>query len=217
MTDKLTDMSNLPDSEEQLSARKSMMLRTAKVVCQTGEYVCLIRDISEGAISLSFLHEAPREDRIILQLTNGHTYPILRIWSVKRQAGYNFSSDVALAHFFRIESGFEHRPIRLNIAAQGRITDGRALSHVQLLDISCGGAKLESETTLPVDRLISFDALGLPQRLGQVRWQSEHRYGLQFQHPLSIRELATMALRSQPYDMQVRRVESDQSSRIRVA
>ena len=46
---------------------------------------------------------------------------------------------------------------------------------------------------------MSFEALGLPQRLGQIRWQNGKQFGMRFQHPLEIKELATMAVRSQPF------------------
>ncbi|WP_298471029.1 PilZ domain-containing protein [uncultured Erythrobacter sp.] len=182
------------------SAHKSAMLRIAKVVCQTGEYVCLIRDLSELGIGLSFLHEAPSEPRIILQLTNGLTYPLERVWAGKRQAGYRFGSEISLDEFLHEESPFENRPIRLDITAEARITDGRAITRVKLIDISREGAKFESDAAHPEQRLVSFEALGLPQRLGQVRWQEDTTFGMQFQHPLEIQELATMAMRSQPFD-----------------
>ena len=179
--------------------RTSLVLRTAKVVCQTGEYVCLIRDVSETAISLHFWHKAPPEGRIILQLTNGETHPIERVWSGKSQAGYRFTQTISPEQFLHSETPYHHRPIRLEIAAQARLTDGQIISHVHLMDISCGGAKFESENPHLRDRIISFDALGLPQRLAQVRWQEDRQFGLQFQHPLTIRELANIAMRAQPF------------------
>ena len=187
-------------AEHRAAARKSAMLRTAKVICQAGEYVCLIRDISELGVGLSFLHEAPPEPRIILQLTNGLTYPLERVWSGKRQAGYRFGSEISLDEFLHEESPFANRPIRLEISAQGRITDGRTITRIGLIDISREGAKFESDGIHPEGRLVSFEALGLPQRLGQIRWQSGKQFGMQFQHPLEIRELATMTVRSQPMD-----------------
>ncbi len=187
-------------AEHRAAARKSAMLRTAKVVCQAGEYVCLIRDLSELGIGLSFLHEAPPEPRIILQLTNGLTYPLERVWAGKRQAGYRFGSEISLDEFLHEESPFANRPIRLEISAQARITDGRTITRVGLIDISREGAKFESDGLHPEGRLVSFEALGLPQRLGQIRWQKGKQFGMRFQHPLEIRELATMAVRSQPLD-----------------
>lgn len=179
--------------------RKSALLRTAKVVCETGEYICLIRDASQLGLGLSYLHDAPPDPRIILQLTNGLTYPIERVWAGKRQAGYRFGTEISLQEFLHEESPFDDRPVRLEIKADARVTDGRAITRVRLLDISREGAKFESEAAHPQHRLLSFDALGLPQRLGEIRWQDGRIFGIRFQHPLLIKELAATAFRLQPF------------------
>lgn len=186
-------------AERRVAERKSPLLRTAKVVCQSGEYVCLIRHISQDGLGLSYLHDTPPEARIILQTTNGLTYPIERAWEGRRQAAYRFASDIAIEEFLHEESPFATRPVRLNITAEARIADGQMFAKVQLIDISREGAKFESHGEHPRGRLISFDALGLPQRLAEVRWQDGQTFGIQFQHPLSINQLAEMALRLQPF------------------
>ena len=58
----------VPGAEAREATRTSMMLRCAKVICQTGEYVAIIRDVSELGVGLSFLHRAPLEPRILLEL-----------------------------------------------------------------------------------------------------------------------------------------------------
>lgn len=188
------------------------MLRSAKVVCQTGEYVCLVRDVCEVATSLSFLHDVPPEARIILCLANGRTYPIERVWSGKRQAGYRFASDVAPDEFRHETGPYETRPIRLDIKAPAQILDGREAYGAQLLDISNHGAKFECASLLQEHRLLGFRVSGMNQRLGQIVWTERHgaentseawRYGIQFQHPVALQELANAALRLQPFDAPV--------------
>ena len=79
--------------------RASLMLRRAKLVCQSGEYLTLIRDVSQDGIGLGFLHDVPPEPRTILQLANGMTYPVERVWAKSRQAGYRFGCTIALDEF----------------------------------------------------------------------------------------------------------------------
>lgn len=191
-------------AERRQAARKSLMLRSAKVVCQSGEYVCLIRDVSELGTSLSFLHEAPTEPRIILALANGLTFPIEKIWSGRRQAGYRFASRVSLEEFMQESAPFALRPIRLKLQAAARIADGRFSHSARLLDLSTHGAKFECEGLLKRGHLIGFQAEGMAQQLGQIVWSEEtgapFRYGFEFQHPLELKELARLALRMQPFD-----------------
>lgn len=179
-------------------ARKAQLLRTAKIVCETGEYLCLIRELSQIGLSLKFLHEAPSDHRVILQLTNGLTYPIERVWTGRQQAGYRFVTEIDPAEFLCEEAPHVVRPIRLSLSAPAIITDGRLVTNVILKDLSREGAQFESEAAHPVDTLVSFEVFGLPQRLGEIRWHNGDLYGMRFQHPLTLQQLADAALDLQP-------------------
>ena len=113
--------------------RASPMLRSAKVVCQTGEYVCLVRDVSEDGVLLSYLHEVPGEPRIILSLANGQTYPIQRLWAGEAQAGYRFAGHAPLEEFLHESAPINVRPVRLTGSAAARVIDGSASYGAQLL------------------------------------------------------------------------------------
>ena len=182
----------------------SPMLRSAKVVCQSGEYICLVRDVSDEGVLLSFLHDVPTEPRVILALGNGQTYPIQRIWAGQEQGGYRFGGSITVQEFLHERAPFAVRPIRLTIAAPARVIDGSQSHAATLVNLSTHGAKFECDTPLPEGRMISFQIQGMGQQLGQVVWnrsgsQTEAVHGLQFQHPLTLRELAAAALRMQPF------------------
>ena len=187
------------DPSRRQSHRASLMLRRAKLVCQSGEYLTLIRDVSENGIGLGFLHDVPPEKRTILQLANGMTYPVERMWAQSRQAGYRFGCTITLDEFLREETPHPVRPLRLNMDGIVRIQDGRAVMDAQLLDLSCEGAKIEAGDEIRTRGLISFELPGMSPRLAQVRWNVGEQYGLQFQHPLDTEELAQCAMRLQPF------------------
>ena len=182
----------------------SPMLRSAKVVCQSGEYICLIRDLSLKGVSLSFLHAAPGESRIILALANGQTYPIQRVWEGKTRAGYSFATPVSLDEFRHEDQPFNVRPIRLSIEASARLIDGRRSHSAHLLDISVHGARIACEADMYPGRLVSLQVNGMAQQLCTIVWSDEGleptHFGLRFQHPLRLRELAHTALSLQPLD-----------------
>ncbi|MEM1053472.1 MAG: PilZ domain-containing protein [Pseudomonadota bacterium] len=181
------------------SHRASLMLRRAKLVCQSGEYLCLIRDVSEKGIGLGFLHDVPPEPRTLLQLANEMTYPVERVWAQSRQAGYRFGCTITLNEFLREDSNHPVRPLRLKFEGKARIQDGRAAMEAMLLDLSCEGAKIISEDDIRMLGLISFELPGIAPQLAQVRWNEGDHFGLQFQHPLSTEELAQCALMLQPF------------------
>ena len=181
--------------------RASAMLRSAKVVCQAGEYVCLVRDVSDEGVLLSYLHEAPPEPRIILVLGNGQTHPIQRIWAAEGQASYRFASSVSVAEFLHENAPFQVRPVRLTIAASARLIDGIESHGARLRDVSTHGACFECAAIIKPQRLVSFQIEGLRPQSGQIVWREEDaegaRYGLQFQLPLTLRDLAQTSLKLQ--------------------
>ena len=192
-----------PTPEKRAAERKSLLLRSAKVVCRAGEYVCLVRDVSETGTSLKFLHEVPPEERIILMLANGLTYPIERVWVKERAAGYRFGARISLTEFIHEPSPFAVRPIRLAIRAAARVIDGRFSHPAQLLDLSSQGAKIECAAEMKPQRIISFQINGMAQQLAQVAWCGEGaetpRFGLQFRQMLGLNALAAAALQLQPF------------------
>lgn len=181
------------------------LLRSAKVVCQTGEYPCLIRQASELGIVLKFLHLCPPEPRIILQLTNALTYPIDRLWTSQSEAGYRFGSGISIDEFLHEASDFEHRPVRLNVTTRARIIDGRNTYEVHLCDLSREGAGLAFAPTQRnihlAARLVSLRIDGLPEQLAEIAWQDDLTAGLRFLHPISLQQLADVALSLHPFVM----------------
>ena len=208
-------MRRIDESEaEQAGAvkRASSLLRSAKVVCQAGEYICLVRDVSEDGVLLSYLHEAPPEPRIMLVLGNGQIHAIQRLWAAEGQASYRFAAPVNVAEFLHERAPFQVRPVRLAIEASARLVDGSYSHTARLRDISTHGACFECDAMVARDRLVNFQIERLPQQLGQIVWRDEGekedepreagarvRYGLQFQLPLTLRELAATSLTLQPF------------------
>ena len=192
-------------NEEHYSQRASMMLRRAKLVCQSGEYLCLIREVSELGVGLGFLHDVPPEPRTILQLANDLTYPVERLWTGKRQAGFRFGGNITVDDFLREQSPHKTRPLRLNIPGMARIRDGRRHFDARLIDISCEGAKIASMVEGQPGHLVSFELEGLEPQLAQVRWSDGGRHGIKFQQPIETEQLAACALKLQPFDAKARR------------
>lgn len=67
--------------------------------------------------------------------------------------------------------------------------------HVQMLDLSAGGAKLHCAVNLPTGTAVELDC-GTFGRTAVVRWQNEEALGLSFDSELNARELAALVNRS---------------------
>ena len=191
-------MSATPASDQRHDQRHALMLRTAKVVCQSGEYICLVRDVSESGVGLRFLHDVPEEKRIFLELANGALYPIERSWTDHGEAGYRFAAPVKLEDFLSEASQFAHRAVRLRLKVPVLLTvDGHDF-RAMLGDISRCGAKLNIDRRLPQGAFARFDATGLPLRFGHIRWRQNHDHGVVFQEPIPLEELARCLHALQP-------------------
>lgn len=195
-------MSANPASELRRDPRQTLMLRTAKVICQSGEYVCLVRDVSRGGVGLRFFHAVPEEPRIFLELANGALYPIERTWQRSEtetgEAGYRFAAPVALGAFLDETSQHPHRPVRLRLKLPVLLTVNGVDCRAMLADISRCGARLVADRRLPEGAFVRCDADGLPLRFGHVAWRKQLEHGITFQQAFGLEELARCLFALQP-------------------
>lgn len=195
-------MSANPVSELRRDPRQTIMLRTAKVICQSGEYVCLVRDVSRGGVGLRFFHPVPDEPRIFLELANGALYPIERTWQRSEaesgEAGYRFAAPVALGAFLDETSQHPHRPVRLRLKLPVLLTANGEDCRAMLADISRCGARLVADRRLPEGAFVRCDADGLPLRFGHVAWRKQFEHGITFQQAFGLEELARCLYALQP-------------------
>ena len=186
--------------ERRSAGRGRLVLRIAKLVCETGEYPCVLRDVSLDGAGLTFFHDVPPDARAILQLSNGHTFPVERAWSGAGRAGYRFACPVAEDDFIAEDAHFGHRPLRLSIRADARLVDGRTGAAARLVDLSSEGAKIEYDARFETGRVVSLALAGRAPRLAEVRWCEDGALGLRFFEPMTSAQLAALALALQPFD-----------------
>lgn len=179
--------------------RTSHMLRVAKVICQSGEYPCLIRDVSAEDVSLRFFHKVVPEQHIILEQGNGATWPIERSWAQGAEAGYRFACHVDVESFTAEESPFADRAIRLRMERPALAAVAGELHHATLLDLSASGARLESEAEWPVRSLVRVAIEGFPLRFGHVSWRRGKQHGVNFQGAMPLDEFARHIRDIQPF------------------
>ncbi|ABC64550.1 PilZ domain-containing protein [Erythrobacter litoralis] len=217
-----TEPSKLPSGQQshdtrRASPRSSLMLRTAKLVCQSGEYVCIVRDVSPEGVGLRFLHAAPTERRILLELANGATYPVERVWAGKQQSGFRFAAAIDLHEFIHEPSPYRARPIRLRISAAASLASGNQAEAAGLVDLSTGGARVESARDYGIGCILRLEVGSQLSKLAEVCWADEGRLGLSFLQPMTIEELAGTALALQPYGSMRECGATDHAKAVRAA
>jgi hypothetical protein len=189
-----------PTLEELRAApRFSLVMRTAKLLCESGEYVCIVRDISATGAKLRLFHQVPPDTHLYLELANGQRYAMERMWQEGEHAGFRFASPIVVAEFVEETSDHPRRPMRLGLQRSALLTGGGRDWRAMMVNLSQQGAGIEASGEIPVGQLVRFEVPGLPLRFGHVCWRRKFAHGLAFQNAFRLDELARYAFELQPF------------------
>ena len=201
----------IPDQRD--AARATLLIRSARLICQSGEYICLVRDVSSTGVRLRLFHALPPETWFFLATANGEIYPMENKWSESDpagaqtggcQAGFSFLQPIDVDAFIEEAGEFPRRPIRLSLECHGQLfSDGHGAPMV-LRNISQGGARIETTIWLALHQTVRLVIDGLSERgspgiFAQVRWRNRYDHGLAFAQAFSLEELAAKAKILQPF------------------
>jgi hypothetical protein len=178
--------------------RFSLIIRSAKLVCESGEYLCVVRDISATGCKLRLFHEAPPEKHVFLELANGDRYAMERMWAADSHAGYRIAQPIDVNEFVVEPSPFPKRPIRLRLERAATVIAGASISPATLRDLSQKGGRIEAPCHIAVDPQIRLEVDGMRQVYAKVRWRRQNVYGLVLDDTFRLDELACLAFQLQP-------------------
>jgi hypothetical protein len=183
--------------EERAAPRFTLLIRAAKLVSDQGEFICVIRDVSETGVSLRGFHALPDEGRQWLELQTGERYPIEPVWNRGLESGYRFTEEVEIAALVAEAGRFPKRQLRLNIAFEVELAfiGGRVLAEV--VNLSQQGARIECDALLAIDQPLRLCSGILPEVRSRVRWRRGRTYGLVFDDTFSLSQLALFAAGAQ--------------------
>jgi hypothetical protein len=191
----------LPDTaaeDPRDAPRFSLIIRSAKLVSESGEYLCVVRDISATGCKLRLFHAPPPEKHVFLELANGDRYAVERMWAADGHAGYRIAQAIDVNDFVVEPSPYPKRPIRLRLERMGRVIAGMSISPATLRDLSQKGGRIDAHCHLAVDQQVRLEVEGLRQVYAKVRWRRQNTYGLVFDTTFRLDELACLAFQLQP-------------------
>lgn len=185
--------------EQRAAKRSSLMLRAAKLLAESGEYVCIVRDVSATGAKLRLFHAPPPDLHLFLELADGERHAMERVWHREDHAGFRFSCEIDVERFIRESGEFPRRPLRLNFQHPTLVRTGAETCDAALADLSQHGACVDAAARLAIGQSVRLEVPGLPVRDGRVRWRRGGRHGLVFQQAFRLDELAGHALLLQPF------------------
>ena len=181
------------------ASRQRLLMRVAKLICKSGEYPCVMLDVSETGTKLRLFQARPPEPFMMIELSNGAIYPVERRWTKDGTAGFRFTNPVDVADFINDASPHQRRPVRLRTRHAVEFIAGGERGHAMMINLSARGACIEAGRQLPVGSMVKVEIDGRSERYAHVCWRKDYRHGLAFQEDMALADLARLALDLQPF------------------
>lgn len=173
------------------------LIRSAKLVSAQGEFVCVVRDVSETGVRLRCFHTLPRDTTMALELQNGDVFEIERVRDDGAEASFRFAEPVTIERLMQESAHYPRRPLRLNIALPLSLrTPGGAVAAVTH-NVSQQGCRVEAALPLAIAQSVVLESPHLPGIRAKVRWRRDGECGLVFDDTFSLRDFAIHAARLQ--------------------
>jgi len=190
------------DGEEQRAApRFTLLIRAAKLSCRSGEFVCIIRDVSESGVSVRLFHALPADDHFELQMPAGAVYGLTRVWERGLEAGFRFDSPVAVESLINEASAYPKRGLRLALTFPAVVCTLTQRCAATVRNLSQQGAMIDCEGLFAIDQSLRFEAAEIAPCLkgirAKVRWRRGTHYGLVFDDTFTLKDFALLAGRLQ--------------------
>lgn len=196
----ITDsLSEQPSIEEMRGAQRfTLLIRTAKLVSESGEFLCIIRDVSETGVRLRLFHQLPAGDeRMALELANGELYFIERVWERDGHAGFRFAAPIDVEAFIAEVSPHPRRQPRLRVQFPAVLSADGPASVATVRDLSPHGARIALTRFLAVGQRVKLEGEGFPANVAKVCWRSGADYGLAFEQIFTLETFARLAAQLQ--------------------
>ncbi len=187
--------------EDRAAPRFTLLIRAAKLISPQGEFVCVIRDVSETGISLRGFHALPSQEPLALEIQTGEQFAIEPVRVRGLEAGFRFTGPVEVERLVAEAGRYPKRKLRIGIAFPIELAflGQRVAAHV--INISQQGAMIRCDTRLALAQPLRIVSDFLPEVRARVRWRREGaegpEFGLVFDDTFSLSQLALFAAAAQ--------------------
>lgn len=183
--------------EDRSAPRFTLLIRAAKIVAPNGEFIAVIRDVSETGISLRGFHALPFGDELFLELQTGERHAIEPVWERGNEAGYRFTGNVDIVRLVAEAGRYPKRKLRINLAFPVDLAFLGRMIRVEVRNLSQQGARIECTERLAIAQPLRIVSDTLPEVRARVRWRKGDDYGLVFDDTFSLSQLALFAAAAQ--------------------
>jgi hypothetical protein len=178
--------------ERRGDGRVSAMLRIGKLVVNNSEQLIRIKNLSAGGLMAIVSRPPAVGDEVHVELSS-QKIPASIVWTREDLVGLKFDHTLDIGELLagrKQRHGFRARPPRLEIACKASVRVGKLYYTVDVHDISLGGMKVEPIEEYCVGKKVVVVVESLRPIKGEVRWYSDRRAGIVFDHALDFDELS---------------------------
>ena len=181
------------DADQRAAARFTPLIRTAKLVGASGEFLCVVSDVSVTGVSARLFHPLPSDTALHLEMPNGDRLPLETVWEDDGRAGFRFAEPINFDSLLEGRSKWPNRPIRLNLRMPVELSGIGGVFDGELHNISRQGAQVACAGRLAIDQRLRMKGASLPEVEAKVRWRHGSTYGLVFDSLIQFESLARIA------------------------
>lgn len=193
------------DKKRARSTRHLPLIRAAKLVAPHGEFVCVVRDVSETGVRLRLFHATPTGALIELHMPSGGVYEVSPVWETGNEVGFEFKDKIDLAAFLSDTRGLSKRGLRLGLAFPIQVNSLSGAGEGIVANLSQQGARFFCDKPFALDQTLRLQCLEEEIRFGEVRakvrWRRDSEYGIVFDDTLSLDQFAELAAKLQCPDL----------------
>ena len=187
------------EEDRRAAGRVTLLIRPGKLVADGREYLCIVRDVSEGGVKVRLFQPLPEHREIAIEFDHGERQRLQLVWKAGDQAGFFFIDEVDVDVLIAAHNGpHARRPPRLHVAVDAVLMTSGLRTPIVLRDISQRGASIECSGWLMIDELVRIESSVLPTLHAKVRWRRPPHYGVVFEQTFRLDELAEACARLTP-------------------
>lgn len=184
-------------AEQRAAPRFTLLIRAAKLVSAQGEFVCVIRDVSETGVSVRLFHALPGCKHYALHMPAGAIYEVARVWQRDNEAGFTFDAPVVVEKLVNESGEYPKRGLRLALCFPVTIKMLSGSVEAMVENLSQQGARLTCDRLLAIDQTVRMempDLSGKPREVrAKVRWRRDQQYGVVFDDTFTLGDFARLA------------------------
>ncbi len=192
-------------SEQRAAPRFGLLIRAAKLACQSGQFVCVIRDVSETGVSARLFHALPGDEHYQLHMPGGAIYEMASVWRRESEAGFQFAEPVAVESLINEACAYPKRGLRLAVEFPVTLTTLTQRCTAMVQNLSQQGALIKCDGLFAIEQNLRIEAGDIAPELkeirAKVRWRRGTDYGVVFDDTFTLGNFARLAAFLQAPDL----------------